>query len=163
MKRDDIDQSEIERHLVREVQGMYPKEHQALENWGRWSRDLRGVYPADIKPSRIYSEANREDWDKDGYGDVALTDEMKERLLAGDRKAERPEEEPHDPKTAAALDERIHGQGGLPDYLRSILRTAYVTREVPEHQFHKLCNPPCMPATFRERLEDCLIWTGRLI
>lgn len=159
MNTRDLDLEEIERHLVREVQGMYPKEHQALINWGRWSRDRRGIYPAGVTAPSIWQDAPTSKWEFDDD-----PEEYSPHIpIVAAAKGDRPEGEDYDEKSAVALDERIHGYGGLNETMRSVLEVAYLTRSVQENRFHKLCNPPCQPATYRERLEDCLIFVSRWI
>src|SRR5688572_19740637 len=104
MKRD-VNEAEIEREMVRAIQAMYPAEHQALENWGKWSRDRRGIFPAENPPpSPVYDTFSREEWDKQGYGEAAKDAVSDQRLEASDRKAERAEDEPYDEKAGYELD-----------------------------------------------------------
>ena len=156
MKGDSVDMSEVFTAQVRALQAMYPEAHEALVNWGRWSRDRRGIFPAEGR-THIWDAFDRAEWDRTGYGDQEADEQ---RLEVGDRKAERLEEE-YDEKAGFDLDERIHSPGGLPDYLRLVIRAAYVTRETPEDQFPNMCG--CTPQAFMERLEMCLAFTGRFV
>jgi hypothetical protein len=155
----DIQSQELERAEIRAIQGLYPTAHQALMNWGRWSRDRRGIFPSENPPpSAIYDAINRSEWDKDGYGEVEAD---AERLAVDDRKAERADTEPYDELKGYELDVRIHAARDMPEYFKSVLRVAYVTAEVPEDQFHKLCGYYCTAAQFREYLAQALAWVER--
>ena len=157
MKRD-VDAAEIEREMVRAIQAMYPAEHQALENWGRYSRD-RDDRPAWIVSPGIYSEAPTSKWEIEDEGGYAVRIEYSSPPERGDRR----EPEPYDEKAALDLCERMHSAGGLPDYLRDVVRVAYYERHVREDELHDFCKPACEPSTFRERLEDCLIFVRRFL
>lgn len=154
-----VDMSEVFTARVRGLQAIYPEAHAALKNWGLWCLDLRGVFPGDIKPPRTYDVFDRGEWDRDGYGDEVGSIAPPERLRADDRKAERAEDLPHDPKTAFALDERLHAPGGLPVEIRATIRWAYASREIPENQYPGLAG--CGPDAFCERLEAALQFAGR--
>lgn len=138
---------------IRALQEMHSRAHQALLNWSRWSRDRRGIFPAISKPHiwQEYKQSEADDWGEDH----AVSNE---RLAQDDRKTERPEDEAYDEKAAQTLDERIHSPMA-PLYLKQLLRTAYITRDVPEYQFPRACG--CPPHAFTERLENALIFVGR--
>lgn len=161
MKIADVDTAELERIEVRAIQGLYPEAHQALENWGRWSYWGDIGRPKDAR-NHQFDEAQKSKFDDFGEEKEYDAAERYQPNIVIVR-AERVEEEPYDEKAALVLDARIHGPGGLPDYLKSIIKAAYYWREIPEDQFHLHCNPPCQPSTFRERLEDCLIFVARYV
>jgi hypothetical protein len=155
----DINAQELERAEIRAIQSLYPKAHDQCVNWGRWSRDRRGIFPSENPPpSAVYDIIRRDEWDKDGYGEQEAEPE---RLATDDRKAERAADEPYDELQGYEFDTRIHQARDFPAYLRSVLKAAYVTREVPEDQFHRHTNPPCNPAQFREWLAQALAWVER--
>jgi hypothetical protein len=154
----DVDQEEVIRLELRELQGRYPREHQALINWGRWSRDRRGIYPAGVTAPSIWQEAPSSKWE---FEEPEAYEPYIPVVAA--QKGDRPETEDYDEKTAVLLDERIHGYGGLNETLRSCLEVAYLTRTVQENRFHRLCTPPTTPSGFRERLTECLVFVGRWI
>lgn len=152
MKRD-IDTREVLIARIRGLQAIYPEGHAALVNWGRWSRDRAGIFPAGATPPRIWDEAvtsKFDDWgDEQGVHDSQPV------------KAERAEREEYDERAGTVLDERIHHPSGLPPSLCQILKVAYVSRETPEDQFPRLAG--CPEDTFCERLEECLKFVGRFI
>lgn len=143
---------------IRNLQATYESEHAALVNWGHWSADRRGIFPTQAPPG-IWDEFKRDE--NEAYGEVAedelpeLTDEAKTR------KAEHLPTPEYDERKAVELDERIHGHGGLPVDFRHALRAAYVTREIPEHQFPREAG--CTDDAFCERLESCLLFVGRFV
>jgi hypothetical protein len=139
---------------IRSLQERYSTEHLALVNWGAWSRDRKTIGPRDSKP-HIWQEAVQSKFDDYGE-DHAIP---AERLAQADAKSERPEEDPYNEREGALLDERMHGPGGMPLYLRQLLRVAYVSREVPEYQFPRACG--CLPDTFCEGLESALVFVSR--
>lgn len=157
MKRD-IEAGEIFSARVRGLQAIYPEAHQALVNWGSWSRDRAGIFPPGIIPPGLWNEAV-----PSKFGDFADASDLErvEVVEQTEAKAEAAEKEPYDEKQGALLDERIHGLGGLAVYQREALRVAYVTREVPEDQFARLSG--CTEDAFCERLEACLMFVRRFI
>ena len=159
MKRDDIDLavSALICERIRSLRDAYPNADSALQNWAKWSRDRRGIYPAGIVAPAIYNEAPTNKWEFD----EPLDYNPYQHIHAAPEKGDRPEDEDYDERTAVALDERIHSPGGLSETLRSALEVAYVTRYTPEDRFHRLTNPPCQPDAFRERLETCLQFVAR--
>lgn len=157
----DVDQDAIERELIRALQDLYQAEHAALIQWGRWSRDRRGIYPPGVVPNPMWDAAPTSKWQFDAPEPEA--EEYRPHIPFVAEKGDRPEDEDYDEKQAVALDERIHGPGGLGEALRSCLEVAYVTRYVQEHRFHRLCSPPCQPETFRDRLAECYAFVSRFI
>lgn len=154
-----LEQSEIQTARFRGLQGIYSKEHEALMNWGKWSRDERGIRPVEARTS-IYDQI-RED-DRAGWGDLPPADDSyRVRIAVVPRKAERPEEETYDAKAAEALDIRVNALGGLSEAARSVLRVAYVWRDIPEHQFPNRCS--CSWDAVCERLEEALRFVRRFI
>lgn len=156
MKRDFVDFSFTEH--VRALQAIHSEAHEALLNWGRWSRDLKRVFPPGIPESPTFREAT-----PSKFGDFADDSDLLrvEVVAQTETKAERSEEEPYDERSGALLDERIHGYGGLPIFIREVLKAAYVSREVPEEQFHRMAG--CSRDAFRERLEAGLIFVRRFV
>jgi hypothetical protein len=160
MKRDDIDLavSALICERIRSLRDTYPNADSALQNWAKWSRDRRGIYPPGVVPPAIWDDAPVSKWSHDEELDYNPYQKLSIQTA---EKGDRPEEEDYDEKTAVILDERIHGPGGLSETLRSALEVAYVTRYTPEDRFHRLTNPPCQPDTFRERLAECLAFVSR--
>lgn len=154
----DLDPAQIERHMIRELQGRFPDEHQALANWAKWSRDRRGIYPAGVTAPGIWQEAPTSKWELD---DPEAYEPHIPMIAAA--KGDRPEAEDYDEKQAVMLDERIHGFGGLSESLRSVLEVAYLTRYLQEDRMHRFCHPPTTHSGFRERLEECLRFVARWI
>jgi hypothetical protein len=159
MREDAVAESALITQAIRDLQDRFSKEHQALVNWSKWSRDRRGIYPAGITAPAIYDQAPTSKWefeepDYDAYHRI--------HMVAAE-KGDKVEEEEYDEKTAVVLDERIHGPGGLSEAHRSALEVAYVARYIPEDQMHRKCSPPCQPHGFRERLEECLRFVGRFV
>jgi hypothetical protein len=163
VKRDDIDFDEIERHLIRELQGEHGKAHQALLNWAKWSRDRRGIFPSpNPPPSAIYDTFKRDEWDKEGYGEIVEVSE--ERLAQGDIKADKQEVEPYDETAGTVLDERIHTQ--IAEYLRHAAKAAYLSPpSVREDRFHlefrRISGISASHSQFREYLGQLLAMVGR--
>lgn len=157
MKREDaIAESALICEAIRELQSLHHDAHQALQNWAKWSRDRRGIYPPGVVPPAIWDDAPTSKWQFEEELDYNPYQRIN---LVTAEKGDRPEEEEYDEKTAIVLDERIHE--GLGEYERSVLEIAYVTRYTPEDRMHKLCNPPCQPSTFKERLGECLRYVSR--
>jgi hypothetical protein len=120
---------------VREIQGQYPQAHQALMNWGNWSRRLC-IKPFLCRPALWNMvKADREEW---GEEPKQKEDEIENQV---DRKRSEPlqevgrdpsEEPKPDDKLGRAIDVLIHATE-FPPALRNILRASYFTR-VPEYQ-----------------------------
>lgn len=150
MKRDDID---LDTARIRSLQAIYSKAHLALRNWGLWAGDKRGIAPT-LKPPAL--------WDQFVRSKVESWGEEQEcpytRLYLVEAKAERAETDPYDEKAAILLDERLHS-GHLNVETRLCLKTAYTTKEVPDHQFPRLSG--CTLDAFCERLETALRYAGR--
>ena len=161
MKRD-VDQAEIERSMIRALQAMYSKEHRALVNYARWGKHGRcgpSGYPTRCKS---IPDHDSKEWEAAGYG--GEVEVPPERRAQDDRRAERDETEPYDKAAAILLSDRLHGVGGLPEYLLSVIKVAYCESvNIPEDKFHLLCTPSTTPEEFRQRLEDSLIFVGRFV
>lgn len=145
---------DIETARIRALQAIYSEAHQALCNWGLWSSDKRFIYPT-LKPPALWNQFARskvEEWGDEMESPVRL-------VLSGPAKPEPRERDPYDEKKAIALDERIHGSGGLRLDIRQMLKIAYATGEVPEYQFPALCG--CSLDTLCERLEEALRFVRR--
>jgi hypothetical protein len=160
MKREDaIAESALIIQGIRDLQSQFHAAHEALANWGRWSRDKRGIYPPGVVPPAIWNDAPVSKWEIEEEPDY----DPYKKILTVAEKGDRLEEEDYDEKTAVMLDERIHGHGGLSESLRSALEVAYVTRYTPEDRMHKLTSPPTTASGFRERLSACLVYVSRFV
>lgn len=149
MKVDDFDMFPLR---VRDLQARYQKAHEALLCWGNWSRDRRGLYPADSRPS-IWDQFKRDE-------NEAWGDEDAEKLVAeAPAKAERAEEEPYDELQGTIMDERLHLPGGPCLIVRQALVVAYVRRDIHESQYPRAAG--CIQDQFLERLEGGLMFAGR--
>lgn len=153
MKPNDLDQQELEAIRIRALQDRFPVEHEALLNWGAWSRDRKGMYPALSQPKMFEQYVHDE---TEGYGEESEPAYTENVVMV---KAER-EEETYDEKSAIALDERIHQ--GLAEYLRIALRTAYVDGGPREGRYYVYANCPT-PDAFLERLQAGLAYVGRFV
>lgn len=145
---------DLETARIRGLQAIYAKSHAALSNWGRWSADRSDIYPK-MNPPSIWDQFARSkvtEWGEEGEHAYAILQVVK---------SEPAEKRPYDERTACKLDERLHGAGGLPDYIRLCLRTAYVTKEIPEDQFPRLSG--CTLDAFCERLEAALRFVSRFV
>lgn len=151
-----LEQNEIETIRIRMLQDRYPEAHEALKQWGEWSMDKRGIYPTMSQPS-MFDQFKRDG--SEGYADEANAVIV---VAVGPVKSEGPEHEDYDEKQAVRLDELMHGAGGLPEYVRVALKTAYATREVPEYQFPRFSNCSTMDQMI-ERLEAGLCFVGRFV
>lgn len=130
------DWREVYRAEIRAIQAQYPLAHQALTNWGRWSRELRGIFPSISQPGWT-------DYYRPAEGDFAEEGtEPHPVSVETPVKAQR-EPEPHsDERLGIELDIRIHASH-FPAIWRRVLRAAYVTIEIPEDQFPQVakCGP----------------------
>lgn len=158
MNMRDIDPAAIEREQIRALQDRYQAAHAALENWGAYSRD-RDDRPAWITAPSWPHQVDSSKWEIEDEGRYEVRVEYAHPPERGDRR----EPEPHDEKAAIALCERIHGPGGLPDYLRATIKTAYYKPPICLSDCHIFCKPPTTQSGFRERLEECLKFVSRWI
>ena len=159
MKREDaIAESALIAEGIRSLQAEHYRAHEALENWGRYSRD-RDDKPAGVVTPAWPREAPTNKWEHDA------TDEKPQRIEydTPPEKGDRPEPEPYDPAGAIELCTRMHGPGGLPEYLRDVVKVVYYQRPAREDRMHEFCSPPCQPSTFKERLGECLRYVGRFV
>ena len=158
MKRDDIDLavSALICERIRALRDHYPKADDALENWGRYSRD-RDDRPAWIVSPSWPHQVDSSKWDIEDEGGYATRIEYAHPPERGDRA----EPEPYDEGRARDLCDRMHRPGGLPDYLLDVVKVVYYKRPAREDQMHQFCSPPCPPDAFRERLETCLQFVAR--
>lgn len=127
---------------VREIQGAYPKAHQAMVNWGRWSRRLQ-IKPFLCRPALWNMvQADREEW-----GDEQPEDEQPQRKRSEPLQdvGKDPSEEPKaDERLGHAIDVLIHSpeftaaaaiqDPDFPSVWRVTLKAAYYTRALPEYQ-----------------------------
>ena len=142
---------------IRDLQSRYPREHQALVNWGAWSRDRRGIFPPEIVPPKVWDQFKRDENESWGEKDDATV--VVES--AEPDKAERAEEEPYNELHGLQLDERLHGYGGLSEAIRGALKAAYVRRDIHESQYARAAG--CGQDAFCERLEAGLVFVGRFV
>ena len=115
---------------VRGIQSAFPLAHEALVNWGRWSRELQGLFPTISRPS-IWDEAapgDPTDWTEEGDIGLGIVEQR-------EIKAEGPEKIESDEKAGTELDVLIHDYPNFPAIWRVVLKAAYFTREIPEYQF----------------------------
>lgn len=143
---------DLARIRIRGLQGIYEKEHRALVEWGLWSLDRRGIFPT-LKPPSV--------WDQFKRSEVEAWGDAPENHEGPAEKAELLPRVGYNERMGLMIDERIHGVGGLPDYVRLAMRVAYVTREVPEDQFPRLAG--CSLDAYCERLEHALRFVGRFL
>lgn len=136
---------------IRAIQSMYPEAHEALLNWGRWSRDRYGIGPRDARCSTWqYAKPDA----PEEYGE-----DVPEALRTNaEVKAEGPDREPYDERLGVILDERMHGPGGLGVEIRRVLRVTYCST-IPEPQLPRECG--CLPHAFKERLSAALAFAQR--
>jgi hypothetical protein len=148
------EENEIQTARIRMLQAFHFEAHQALTQWGLWSMDRRGIYPTLSQPG-MWDQFKRDG--TEAYGDEANAVVV---AAVGPAKAERPDHEDYDEKLAVRLDELMHGAGGLAEYVRRCVKTAYATREVPEYQFPLFSNCSTLDQ-FCERLEAGLRFVAR--
>jgi hypothetical protein len=158
MREDAVAESALITQAIRDTQEQFPDEHRAYQNWAKWCRDRRGIYPAGTTAPSIWQEAATSKWEFD----EPEAYEPHIPMVAAP-KGDKPQAEDYDEKLAVALDERLHGPGGLSEAQRSVLDVAYLTRYLQEDRFHRFCSPPTTPHGFRERLEDCLKFARKWI
>lgn len=152
-----LERQELEIARFRALQAIYAEAHAALVNWGKWSRDERGIRPVEARTS-IYDQIKEDD--RAGWADEDDAQKPVYRITVR-VKADRPEEESYDLKSAELLDIRMHAPGGLSETVRHVLRVAYVWRDIPEHQFPNRCS--CGWDGVVERMEEALRFVGRWI
>lgn len=133
---------------VRGLQGIYSEAHQALINWGCWSRDRAGIFPADARPS-VWDQFKADE--NEAWGDVP------EESKGPAEKAERAEEDPYNELQGLILDERINSPLLCRDVSRALV-VAYVWT-IPEYQMPARAG--CLPDHFCERLEAGLRFAAR--
>lgn len=124
MPHEIIDWREIFNGQIREIQARYPLAHEALRNWGLWSRETGGIFPSLAKPG--WTEFYKPDGD--GYGEAEAIPDPTETV-----KAERVEAPRSDERSGMEVDIRIHALH-FPTIWRRVLRAAYVTVEIPEYE-----------------------------
>lgn len=152
MRMNDLDVQELEALRIRALQGRFHVEHEALLNWGAWSRD-RCIGPRLARQHLL----DAHDGDIEGYAEEGEA----AKASAVEAKAERPQEK-YDEKSAAILDERIHSAGGMGTEARKALRTAYVDGGPREGRWYLYANCPT-PQAFVERLEAALRFVRRFV
>lgn len=111
---------------VREIQSNHPHAHQALVNWGLWSRERGGIFPT-LALTALWDMAQPGD-----PNDWAEPPEEIERVEQAEVKAEAANEPMANEKQAAELDAFIH-DAEFPAIWRKCLAAAYF-RRVPEYQ-----------------------------
>jgi hypothetical protein len=151
-----MDQSEIFPIRVRSLQADFPQAHQALVEWGSWSRDRKGMAPPPIQPPRIWDEFKPDE--NESYGEVTEETTIVEQTEV---KAERAEDDPYDELQGTILDERMHSPGGLAMEVRNALKVAYVHRYVLEANYPRQAG--CSQDAFLERLEAGLRFAQRFL
>ena len=122
------DWRDIFRGQVREIQTHYPAAHAALRNWGRWSRELHGIFPQIAQPGWTEFYRAPQEWAEDPVALAPLP------AAPQNARSERDREERADERSGVELDIRVHALH-FPTIWRRVLRAAYVTIEVPEDQF----------------------------
>lgn len=127
MPKETIDWREVFNAEVRAIQSLYPKAHEALRNWGLWSRERGGIFPALAKPGWTeFYQAGREEVTEEHETEV-------ERVEQLEVKAEGPELPHSDERLGEEVDIRIHALH-FPTIWRRVLKAAYVTAEIPEYE-----------------------------
>lgn len=126
MPKETVDWREVFNAEVRGIQAQYPKAHEALRNWGLWSRERGGIFPVLAKPS--WTEFYRADRDEthDELEDVTVVHQL-------EVKAERVEMPRSDERQGEEIDIRVHAIR-FPSIWRRVLKAAYVTVEIPEYE-----------------------------
>lgn len=138
---------------IRALQSLYPKAHQALQNWAAWSRDCSPPCGWGIKPPPVFRDYRSSDYDEQ---------EAPEASTEAPVKAEARERETYDQTSAEVLNERIHGPGGLSPTLRQTIRVAYYVVGILERQMPYACGwKRGEEHRFKEDLAAALAWTGR--
>lgn len=140
---------------VRRLQDEHARAHQALVNWGSWSRDRRGIFPVQITPPKVWDQFKADENEEWGV----IDDKTVLVESAEPDKAERAEDDPYNELQGHQLDERLHGYGGLGYEVRIALRVAYVRRDIHEIQYPRAAG--CGKDGFLERLEAGLKFAER--
>lgn len=152
------DWREVAAARIRGLQGIYTEAHEALRNWGAWSRDRRGIFPT-LTPPAMWDQFKRDG--TEGYADEG--EREPEAVETPPAKAEAAEREPYQELPARVLDERMHSPGGLNNEIRRALRIAYVSVDIPEYQFATLASCGGNVDRYCERLEEALRFVGRFL
>ena len=157
MHRDDyIAESALICESIRNLQATHIRGHEALDNWGRYSRD-RDDKPSGVTSPAIYGAAPSSKWEHDAVGEAPQRIEY----LTPPEKGDRSEPEPYHEGKARDLCERMHSPGGLAEYVRDVARVVYCQRPAREDRMHEYCVPACTPDAFRERLAEALRFAAR--
>jgi hypothetical protein len=115
---------------VREIQGHYPQAHQAMVNWGNWSRRLN-LKPFLCRPALWNMvKADREEWGEEQPEEQEERKRSEPLLEVGRDPNDQPKP---DDKLGYAIDILIHSQDFAAVW-RVVLKAAYFTREIPEYQ-----------------------------
>lgn len=135
-----VDWREVFAGEIRSVQAAYPQAHQALKNWGRWSRELHDIpgLTNDLKAPGLYEGADRKNWEfaQDGETGIDTPEAIAKRCAADKRvKRERADDLKADDKLGHELDLLIHDYQNFAAIWRVVLKAAYCSREIPEYQF----------------------------
>jgi hypothetical protein len=112
---------------VREIQAAFPLAHDALINWGAWSRDRQGIFPCLARMS-LWDEADTEkfeDFAEEGEQGAAVVPQA-------EVKAEAANDEPFMEREAVELDRLMHSPD-FPAIWRKCIAAAYFAR-VLEYQ-----------------------------
>lgn len=147
---------------IRGLQAIYQPAHTALINWGAWSRDRAGIFPAGIVSPTIWDagaafgqEEEQVLMQEKGWGEAEAVEGA-----AGIEKAER-EHDPYSELAGSILDERLHSPGGPNQEIRRVLRIVYVLRDTHESLYPRAAG--CGHDAFCERLETGLLFCGRFV
>lgn len=154
-----MDEVDFETLRIRQLQADHEDAHRAMLNWGRWAGDRRGVFPGSNPKCSLGPFFKPQAGEVYGEGDVNARPE-KVTPLEPFRGQPR-ERIPYDAKAAVILDERLCG-GLISLEVMWAIRTAYVSREIPENQFYALSNCST-PDQFLERLGTALRYVRRFL
>lgn len=127
MPKETVDWREVFNAEVRAIQAQYPRAHEALRNWGLWSRERGGIFPTLAKPgwTEFYT-AGRDEVTEENTPELEI-------VIQIEIKAEGPELPHSDERQGEEIDIRVHALR-FPTIWRRVLKAAYVTVEIPEYE-----------------------------
>lgn len=124
----EIDWRDVLTGEIRAIQSYYPQAHEALKDWGLWSRWRLSLYPRLARSSiwHLGPSPKQEDFADDGEQGAGVVPQL-------EVKAEAAPVERFSERLAVEIDIRVH-QDNFPPIWRRCVKAGYVYR-LPEYQW----------------------------